>query len=127
MKVSLRNAAALGLALTTTALFAFYAWTALKGENQFTSDDLRFLGGGLVTGPLFGLLGRAWAQSRGFWLGAPLALAFVFEPLAWLRHVGRFPKPHVIWVTESTLGVVLLAAFLGLWAVRRSSLGQSIV
>jgi hypothetical protein len=123
MNLSLRGAAALGLALTTTALFAFYVWTALQGANQFTSADLRFLFGGLITGPTFGLLGRAWMGSRRFLLGMPLALAFVFEPLAWLRHVGRLPNPHIIWITESTFGAILLAAFLGFgWAARCASL-----
>ncbi|MCU1624113.1 MAG: hypothetical protein JWL79_2958 [Frankiales bacterium] len=109
-----RSAALLGLTLTLVALAAFYGWAVVQGANQFTSADLRFLGGGLFTGPTFGLTGRLWSERRRFFLGVPLGLAFVFEPYAWFRHVGRLPNPHLIWFTEAAFGVMLLFAFLAL-------------
>ena len=109
-----RGAALLGIGLTFVALGAFYGWTMVQGANQFTSADLRFLGGGLFTGPAFGLTGRLWSERRRFLLGVPLGLAFVFEPYAWFRHVGRLPNPHLIWFTEAAFGVMLLFAFLAL-------------
>jgi hypothetical protein len=108
------SAALLGLALTAVAFTAFYGWTALQGASQFTSADLRFLGGGLLTGPAFGLMGQLWSERRRFVLGVPVGLAFVIEPYAWFRHVGRLPNPHLIWFTEAAFGGVLLLAFLAL-------------
>ena len=112
--ITRRRAALLGIGLTAVALAAFYGWTALQGANQFTSADLRFLGGGLFTGPAFGVMGRLWSERRRFLLGVPLGLAFVLEPYAWFRHVGRLPNPHLIWFTEAAFGGMLLLAFLAL-------------
>lgn len=107
-----RGAIGLGTTLTMSAFAAFYGWTVVHHANQFTSRDVLFLVGGGVSGPLFGLLGRVWATHRSWVLGLPLVVAFVGEPYAWYRHVGRLPNPHVIWTVEVAVGIGLAGAFI---------------
>jgi len=107
-----RGAIGLGTTLTMSAFAAFYGWTVVHHAHQFTSRDVLFLLGGAVSGPLFGLLGRVWATHRSWVLGLPLVVAFVGEPYAWYRHVGRLPNPHVIWTVEVAVGIGLAGAFI---------------
>lgn len=102
----------LGLVVTNLAFVAFYGWTALQSANQFTSHDWLFLLGGAVSGPIFGLLGRLWAEHRFWALGLPLVIACIGEPYAWYRHVGRLPNPHAIWAVEVAVGIVMAVIFI---------------
>lgn len=107
-----RGAVVLGYAVTLAAFLGFYAAAIAKSANQFTGHDLVFLAGGVVTGPLFGLLGRRWARRHSWWAAAPLVGAFCLEPLAWRYHEGRLPHPTYIWTFEVLAGVGLAALFI---------------
>ena len=110
-----RRATALGLVVTMAALVGYCTlmWSPLEGvavsqalpelPTLLRSQWLNFCGG-LVTGPLFGLLGQRWRAGRS-WLGAALvAGAFCLEPLA-RRLTGRLLQPTSVWVIEVAAGV----------------------
>jgi hypothetical protein len=112
---TVRSAAIAGLVTTFVALGAFYstAHAALPAETWM------YVVGGLVTGPLFGVLGRRWGAER--WLPGAVALAAAFccEPLAWRRYKGYLPAPTYVWRLETLAGVLLAGWFLLLTLRRR--------
>ena len=120
-QVRARRAMALGLVVTMAGLAGYCTlmWSPLEGVSLsqsltqlptlLRSQWLNFAGG-LVTGPLFGLLGQRWRTGRS-WLGAALVVsALCFEPLArWLA--GELPPPTLVWVIEVVAGVLLALCF----------------
>jgi hypothetical protein len=124
-----RRATLLGLTVTLAALAGYFAlmWSPLEGvpPSQVLATYPSLLGsqwhniaGGLVTGPLFGLLGQRWRVRRS-WTGAALvAGAFCFEPL--LRWVtGQLSPPAVVWATEVVVGAALAMFFAASAATHR--------
>jgi hypothetical protein len=65
---------------------------------------------GLVTGPLYGLLGQRWRVHRS-WISATLLTgALCLEPFA--RHaVGQLSPPSVVWDVEVVTGGAVAACF----------------
>jgi len=65
---------------------------------------------GLVTGPLYGLLGQRWRVHRS-WISATLVTgALCLEPFA--RHaVGQVAPPGVVWDAEVVMGGAVAACF----------------
>ena len=120
-QVRARRAMALGLVVTMAALVGYCTlmWSPFEGvavsqalpelPTLLRSQWLNFCGG-LVSGPLFGLLGQRWRAGRS-WLGTALvAGALCLEPLArWLT--GRLLPPSSVWAVEVAAGVVLALGF----------------
>ena len=120
-----RRAALLGLVVTTSALVGYFAMTYSPLEihpwsfDRFTSGFVAvttsgynpmYILGGLVTGPLFGLLGHGWRVRRSWVSAAIVAGALCLEPFArWAS--GQLMAPAVVWAVEVAAGVVVAAVF----------------
>ena len=131
-----RRAAVLGLVATASALVGYFAMTYSPMEvhpwsfERFASGVVAvstsgynplFIVGGLVTGPVFGLLGQRWRVRRSWVSAALLAGALCLEPLArW--GVGQLMPPTPVWTAEVVVGAVVAALFAyALIAWRRAS------
>jgi hypothetical protein len=125
-QLNARRAALLGLVVTVSALFGYFAMTYSPIEihpwsvERFTTGmvaitireryNALYILGGLVTGPLFGLLGQRWRVRRSWVSAALVAGALCLEPLArWA--VGQLMPPAHVWGVEVASGAVLAAAF----------------
>jgi hypothetical protein len=117
-----RRAALLGLTAVISALAGYFALTISPLESvplsHFPSDlihlargQLPNVVGGLLTAPIFGLMGQRW-RTRRSWASAAIVVAAVsLEPAArWA--VGRLWSPGVVWMIEIALGACLAAYFL---------------
>ena len=77
--------------------------------------------GGLVMGPLFGLLGQRWRVRRSLLSAAVVAGALCLEPLA-RRAAGKLMPPAPVWTVEVTAGAGVAALFVyALLDARRAS------
>ena len=120
-----RRAAALGLVVTVSALFGYFAMSYSPMEVHPWSLE-RFAQGmvavtttgynpayilvGLVTGPLFGLLGQRWRVRRSWVSAALVAGALCLEPVArWLS--GQLMPPAPVWTIEVVSGAVVAMMF----------------
>ncbi len=138
-----RRAAVLGLVVTVSALLGYFAMTYSPMEihpwsfDRFTAGMVAvttrgwynplYILGGLVTGPLFGLLGQRW-RVRRWWVSAALvAGALCLEPLArWAA--GQLRGPALVWTAEVASGAVVAAFFAyRLMAWRRASRASSML
>lgn len=120
-----RKAAVLGLVVTASALVGYFAMTYSPVEihpwtfDRFTSGFVAvttsgynpfYILGGLVTGPLFGLLGQRWRLRRSWVSAAMVTGALCLEPLArWAS--GQLMPPAPVWAVEVALGAVVAALF----------------
>jgi uncharacterized membrane protein (UPF0136 family) len=129
-----RRAVVLGLVVTASALFGYFAMTYSPMEihpwslERFTTGMVAvtttgynpaYIVGGLVTGPLFGFFGHRWRVRRS-WVSAVLvAGALCLEPLArWAT--GQLSSPAHVWGVEVALGAAVAALFaLAIFAPRR--------
>ena len=121
-----RRAAVLGLVVTVSALLGYFAMTYSPMEihpwtlHRFTSGLVAvttrgwynpvYILGGLVTGPLFGLLGQRWRVRRSWVSAAIVAGSLLLEPLARLAS-GQLMPPAPVWTVEVAAGSVLGASF----------------
>ncbi len=120
-----RRAAVLGLVVTASALIGYFAMTYSPLEihpwtlDRFTSGFVAvttsgynplYILGGLVTGPLFGLLGQRWRLRRSWISAAIVAGALCLEPLA-RSASGQLMPPARVWAAEVAFGVVVTALF----------------
>jgi hypothetical protein len=119
-----RRALALGLVATAPALLGYFAMTCSPMENvpgpHFSRCLFTVAGsaynpiwilGGILFGPLYGLLGQRWRVSKS-WVGpVVVTCTLCFEPLA--RSIVGFLSPSsVVWVGEILAGVVVAICFL---------------
>jgi len=120
-----RRAAVLGLVVTASALFGYFAMTYSPVEiriwtfHRFTSGMVAvtttgynpaYIAAGLVTGPVFGWLGHRWRVRRSLISAALVAGALCLEPLArWVT--GQLWPPAPVWTVEVALGAVVAAVF----------------
>ena len=107
-----RRAAVLGLVVTASALVGYFAMTYSPLEihpwtfDRFTSGFVAvttsgynplYILGGLVTGPLFGLLGQRWRLRRSWVSAAIVTGALWLEPLARSASGQLMPPAPVGW------------------------------
>ena len=122
-----RRAVLVALTGTLAALLGYFAFTLspLEGVSlaAFPADavglvrsNLPWIAGGVLGGPLFGLLGHRWRTARSWPAAAAVAATFCFEPLARLG-VGRLTPATAVWLLEAGLGACMAAYF----AASRSS------
>jgi Family of unknown function (DUF6518) len=116
-----RPAMLAGLAAVMAALAGYVLMTISPVESvplsHFPSDLIQLASaqrvnivGGLVTAPLFGLLGHRWRTERSWASAAALTATFCLEPLARFA-VGRLSAPGIVWLVEISLGACLAAYF----------------
>lgn len=109
----LAPSAVLGLVASISALAAFYATNTLVlevGLSTALESGRLFFALGLVSGPVFGLLG-GWARRRSVPAAVAMAGFFVLEPAAWLVHVHTLPLASsasypVVWLAEGLVGAL---------------------
>ena len=123
-----RRAMLLGLVATMAALAGYFAmmWSPVEGVsmNQFlagwpalVSSQQMNISGGLVTGPLFGLLGQRWRVNRSWASAVLVAGAFCLEPPArWVS--GRLFQSVLVWEAEVAIGIGLAVLFLVAGVIR---------
>ena len=120
-----RRAAVVGLVVTASALVGYFAMIYSPVEihpwslDRFTSGFVAvttsgynpmYILGGLVTGPLFGVLGQRWRVRRSWVSATVVAGALCLEPLArWAS--GQLMAPGVVWTVEVAAGVIVAALF----------------
>ena len=121
MQVRARRAMALGFVTTQAALVGYFAMTLSPlegvplagvpaGAVALLHGNAVYIVGGLVTGPLYGLLGQQW-RVRRWWVSAALvAGALCLEPGARVV-AGRLFPPSVVWAVEVGLGALIAAYF----------------
>jgi hypothetical protein len=111
-----RRAMTLGLIVTLSALAGYFAMSHSPMEGALLKDFLprvtrmittgynpAWIAAGLMTGPLFGLLGHRWRVAR-WWVSAmAVAGSLCLEPLARLP-VGRLSSDPVVWAVEIAIG-----------------------
>jgi hypothetical protein len=126
-----RRAMALGLVVTLAALVGYFSMTYspmegtpidefLPGFWTIVSTDYNpiWILGGIVTGPLFGLLGHRWRVDRSWVSAALVAGALCLEPL--VRGVtGRLSPQPFVWGVEVALGAIVAAASIAMIANAR--------
>lgn len=118
-----RRAVALGLVVTASALIGYFAMTYSPMENvpleRFSSGVLAMMRsgynplwivGGIVIGPLYGLLGQRWRVGRSWISAALVTCALCFEPLA-RRVVGILSPPPLVWAAEVAVGAIVAISF----------------
>lgn len=121
-----RRAMALGLVVTAAALLGYFAMTYSPMEihpwslHRFATGMVAvttrgwynpvYIASGLVTGPVFGLLGQRWRVRRSWVSAVLIAGALCLEPLA-RSSVGRLMPPAPVWTVEVVSGAVVAAVF----------------
>ena len=122
-----RRAMVLGLVVTLSALVGYFVMAHSPAEGgsvdgwagrvvRMITTDLNplWIVGGILTGPVFGLLGQRWRTRRSWVSAAAVTAALCLEPMA--RGVaGLLTGPSSVWVAEMGIGVV--AAGLFGWAI----------
>jgi hypothetical protein len=120
-QIHVRRAMVLGFVTTQAALLGYFAMTLSPiegvapasvpaGAVALLSENAVYVVGGLVTGPLYGLLGQRW-RVRRWWVSAVLvAGALCLEPGA-RAAAGRLFPPSVVWAAEVALGALIAVYF----------------
>ena len=129
-----RRATMLGLIVTESALLGYFAmtyspleihpWTFERFVDGLVAVTTRgwynplYILSGLVTGPLFGLLGQRWHVRRSWVSAAVVVGALSLEPLArWAT--GHLMSPPQVWAVEVALSAVVAAIFAYVSLARR--------
>jgi hypothetical protein len=120
-----RRAMALGLAVVVPALVGYFAMTCSPMENvplgRFstcfltiarTSYNPLWIAGGMLFGPLYGLLGQRWHVDRSWKSAALVAGTLCLEPLARLVVAPWMLSPApAVWWSEVAVGGFLAVSF----------------
>lgn len=132
-----RRAMLLGLVATASALIGYFAMTYSPIEgvplDRFlpgmvavatTGYNPAYILGGLVTGPVFGLLGQRWRVRRSWVSAALVAGALCLEPAArWAT--GQLSSPASVWRVEVAVGMGVAIVFVvALLASRRARVAE---
>ena len=117
-----RRAAQVGLVVTLSALAGYFLmimgpleggrWTMtpLEARGLLASNEENILGG-LLTAPLYGLLGQAWRERRACLSALAVAGAFCLEPLALALAHRDYTGESVVWPFEVGTGIALAVYF----------------
>jgi hypothetical protein len=116
-----RMAGLIGLTVTLAALAGYCAMTLSPIENVHLSQDPglifslirseeRVLLGGLIAGPIYGLLGQRWRTRRSWVSALLLGGAVLLEPIARVLHLEY--GPPLAYIAELTAGALAVAYFL---------------
>lgn len=100
-----------GLVVTFLALAGFYGWQLHHLSLSSSGVHTGLLGygaGGVLSGPVFGLLGSLWARRRSWYAIAVVGVAFLLEPLAWKLRYGFQLMPADVQRVEFTVGSMIL-------------------
>ncbi|HEX3326213.1 MAG TPA: hypothetical protein VHV50_04380 [Actinomycetota bacterium] len=130
-----RRAMAVGLLVTAGALIGYFVTTCSPIEAvpmvrfsscvpnvAFTGYNPLWIAGGMLFGPLYGLLGHRWRVARS-WIGPALvAGTLCLEPLARVV-AGLLSPPTVVWRAEIVLGFVVAIVFGFMIAMSRRARG----
>jgi hypothetical protein len=111
----------IGLVATMAAFLGYFAMTlsplegvplaaAPTGLLHLLPENAVYVVGGLVFGPLYGLLGQRWRVGRSALSAAFVVGALCLEPGA-REAVGRLFTPSSVWIVEVALGVASSAYF----------------
>jgi hypothetical protein len=136
-----RRAAMLGLVVTVSALLGYFAmtyspmethpWTSARFLAGMVAVTTRgwynplYILGGVVMGPLFGVLGQRWRVRRWWVSAAIVAGALCMEPVARFA-TGQLAPPAPVWTIEIIAGAIVGALFVyTLMAWRRRSAASS--
>jgi hypothetical protein len=129
----------LGVVATQAALVGYIVMTLSPVEGVATGEfpaalkamllnggvhgaNVTWVAAGLVTGPLYGLLGQRWRVRRS-WISVALVTgALCLEPLA-RQAVGQLPPPGLVWEIEVAAGVAATAACLATATMGRRRAG----
>jgi len=116
-----RRAMLIGLAAVAAALLGYFLMTVSPFEGvppsrlaaafaAMARANAPWVVGGVVTAPLYGLLGQRWRVGRSWASAALLAGCVCLEPSArWA--VGRLPGANGVWLAEIAVGIGLAAYF----------------
>jgi hypothetical protein len=118
-----RRAMAIGFVVTVGALIGYFVTTCSPMEGvpiarfprcvptlAFSPYNPVWIAGGMLFGPLYGLLGHRWRVARS-WIGpALLAGTLCLEPLARVA-AGQLYPPTVVWKAEVAIGVIVAITF----------------
>jgi hypothetical protein len=117
-----RRAMLIGLVAVGAALLGYFVMTVSPFEGvppsrfgsalvAMASSNQLWILGGIVTAPLYGLLGRQWRVAGSWASAALLAGCVILEPTArWA--VGRLPVTNAVWLAEVAAGLCLAGYFL---------------
>jgi hypothetical protein len=130
-----RGSIAAGLLATAVAFVGYFALTlsplegvsprdAVAGIAPLVATQAPWLIGGLLTGPLFGLLGFRWRTGKEWSSALILVAAFCLEPVACIAtgRAAHLTDPLPVWIGEVAAGA-LLAALLVSMRPRRIARG----
>jgi hypothetical protein len=126
-----RGAMLAGLVAVAAALLGYFLMTVSPFESVPLGSFARaflavartnalWIVGGVVTAPLFGLLGQRWRAGRWWASAALLAGSLCLEPFA-RSLVGRVPPADGVWLAEIAIGACLAVYFAGAARRRRIS------
>jgi len=124
-----RRAMLLGLVATLAALLGYFALTLSPLEGVAVSrfptafvalvrEDRLWVVGGLIFGPLYGLLGQRWRVGRSRIGIGLVAGAFCLEPFV-RQALGRLGTAGPVWVAEVAAGAALAVTLVVLSRRRR--------
>jgi hypothetical protein len=114
------RAAAIGLVVTLSGYLLMIMGPFEGGHSSFSVPEVhglllsntRNIVGGLVAGPLYGLLGQRW-RTRRAWISAGLvAGALCLEPLAEVAAGHHYPGASTVYPVEVAAGIAFGACFL---------------
>jgi hypothetical protein len=116
-----KSALLIGLVATYAALLGYGVMTLSPVEGVHLSQqhqaivgllrsERKVLFGGLISGPLYGLLGFYWRTRRAWVSAALVAGAVCLEPLV-EDVVGHLPRQPAVWLAEIGAGTLLALYF----------------
>ena len=116
------RAATVGLVATMSALLAYFLmimgpleggkWTVSLSEvHGLLASNMWNIVGGIVTGPIYGMLGQRWRTRRAWASAVLVAGALCLEPLALTIAHRSYPGDSVVWPFEVLAGIAVAAYF----------------
>jgi hypothetical protein len=119
-----RRAVALGVIVIIPALVGYFAMTCSPIENVAlgrsstcittivrTGYNPLWILGGLLLGPVYGLLGQRWRVGKSWISAAVVTCTLCLEPLARLIATPWMLSQPVVWWSEVAIGILLAGFF----------------